>query len=485
MTLEEARTRLGLRPSGALERTGVKRAYLQAVKRCKPEVDPEGFQRIREAYERLEALLAVGAPGGGRPIVVAADPPPAPDLEEEGDEDDDEDPEREATEPPSDHLRPYRDRVNKLFGQPWPLLAEVGLEAYRAFPGDRAARAFVLGLLPDEAYSDVTNILREGIAAGDRDCLLRLIEYAPRAVPPEPLAALERDGSLYERLLAAGARVARQETPQAMALIDQLLAPEPDGVPRLMLVDSAVRVVLRFQSIGQVAEARAALNRLREYMGGLSLPAGAPNELAALFAVASGLETAEYLPAEVQREVARGALAWSWPSLTSTLAAAARREGQRTLDRKLRRLRLESPALASVIDQHKPVAGTRTSWDVPVVLRYVLPMLLLSLGRAFFGHGCYSETTTPPTPLTAQMAHMADRAVWADELRRDLPDICPPAEQKMLCKLVPTFIDTLSYDNRCSDLESQLWGMAAEATTAPERAYVARLRVAAPRFCRP
>jgi len=31
----------------------IRRAYLRLVKRHKPEQDPEGFQRIRQAYELL------------------------------------------------------------------------------------------------------------------------------------------------------------------------------------------------------------------------------------------------------------------------------------------------------------------------------------------------------------------------------------------------------------------------------------------------
>src|SRR3954451_125013 len=178
MTLGEARTRLGLPPAGTLEKAVARRAYLQAIKRCKPEVDPEGFQRIREAYELIEALLPAGAPVGARSPVVVTVEPPAGEGEPEAEDDDWDD---EPPAPFAEHLHPYQERLTKMFGQPWPLRAQVGWEAYRAFPGDRQAREFLLGLLPAESLNDITIVLRDGIAAGDRGCLLRLLEYAPDA----------------------------------------------------------------------------------------------------------------------------------------------------------------------------------------------------------------------------------------------------------------------------------------------------------------
>lgn len=89
-------------PSGEL-----RRAYLRAVKQRKPEVDPEGFRRAREAFELLarwfsfQAQLAAGLnagppPDAGPGPVVAPEPalqpaappaeaaPPAPPREAEG-----------------------------------------------------------------------------------------------------------------------------------------------------------------------------------------------------------------------------------------------------------------------------------------------------------------------------------------------------------------------------------------------------------------
>lgn len=86
MTVEEALAELGLTPPLDPER--LRRTYLRTLKTRKPEVDPDGFRRLREAYELLreqaafEAMIAAyaeaeddatEAPSGER---AAAEPPP-------------------------------------------------------------------------------------------------------------------------------------------------------------------------------------------------------------------------------------------------------------------------------------------------------------------------------------------------------------------------------------------------------------------------
>ncbi len=73
MTLDEARRELGIDASATPEET--RRAYLRGVKIRKPETDPEGFRRLREAYELLDKV-----PKGPRtlpdaPLVIEAAPP--------------------------------------------------------------------------------------------------------------------------------------------------------------------------------------------------------------------------------------------------------------------------------------------------------------------------------------------------------------------------------------------------------------------------
>lgn len=76
--LDDARRALALAP-GETDAAAIKQAYRRAVAAHPPDVDPEGFRRVRDAYEllrepwaRLEALLLSRLP---------MTPPPAPPAE--------------------------------------------------------------------------------------------------------------------------------------------------------------------------------------------------------------------------------------------------------------------------------------------------------------------------------------------------------------------------------------------------------------------
>lgn len=70
MTLEEARRELGI--GADADAADAKRAYLRLLKLRKPDVDPQGFQRLRAAYERVAA--------GGQDERAAEPPAASADL---------------------------------------------------------------------------------------------------------------------------------------------------------------------------------------------------------------------------------------------------------------------------------------------------------------------------------------------------------------------------------------------------------------------
>jgi hypothetical protein len=59
MTFDEALRELGL--TTTVDASSARRAYLKLIKTRKPESDPEGFQRAREAWERIASQLEQGA----------------------------------------------------------------------------------------------------------------------------------------------------------------------------------------------------------------------------------------------------------------------------------------------------------------------------------------------------------------------------------------------------------------------------------------
>ncbi len=82
MTFDEALQELGV--TSLVDASGARRAYLKLVKTRKPESDPAGFQRAREAWERISGQLENGAqnffapPPPTQPASVPSPPLPLP-----------------------------------------------------------------------------------------------------------------------------------------------------------------------------------------------------------------------------------------------------------------------------------------------------------------------------------------------------------------------------------------------------------------------
>jgi hypothetical protein len=155
-TVEEDARELGLDPGAALDRAAVRQAYLRGVKLRKPEVDPDGFRRLREAYERLLARVEVSppAPPAAAPTAPLPAVPPAP--------------------APPDPLEPYRRRIAEIPAAETLRRVTVAYQAYAHLSGHPGARALLLDHLagPDHRHEAV-RILVEGLRTADRNCLAR------------------------------------------------------------------------------------------------------------------------------------------------------------------------------------------------------------------------------------------------------------------------------------------------------------------------
>lgn len=76
MTFEEALRELEIGPESSADE--IRRAYLRKLKTRKPEVDPEGFRRLREAYDLLDENAGFLPMRGTAPPAEPAQEPPPP-----------------------------------------------------------------------------------------------------------------------------------------------------------------------------------------------------------------------------------------------------------------------------------------------------------------------------------------------------------------------------------------------------------------------
>lgn len=490
VTPTEARAHLGLAGSGPLLKSELRRAYLQAIKKHKPEADPEGFQRVREAYELLDRLLVFGAPAEAAGAGETSATPASPDEPDQGGEPD------QGAEPDGSHLEPYRERLRQMFGLPWQQRAEVGWAAYESFPGDVGARELLLALLPAEARAEVVGILLEGVRTGDGSCLYRLLIFAPEAVPLEELERLESHDNPYKRLLAAQARIERGEVDRGLVVAESLLSSTPEVAPDPGLVGGTVELVLRLEARGDVERAALLRGCLYQHLGGPRLPAdGADSELAALFAVSSELGAVGFLPAGVRSALARGAVAGRFEGLPPALAQAERELGRGPLERTFERLEREAPTLHAIVHPYRyprrlaePFQWGRSWWAVWLGT-------LLVLGAISRGGSCL-RSPSPPIDR-ARLAALEEHVLRANDVPRSKPplplalfraqvrSLCDPPVDQTLCGSMPSYLRSLEAGASCGPARKQLQLYRDAVQAVEARAFVDNLAAALPELCSP
>jgi hypothetical protein len=501
MTPEEARVRLGLE-AGPWDRAVLKRAYLRAIKRHNPEVDPRGFQQVREAYELLDQLAKLGIDGPpvvvaagsveaplpvSGPVPVEAETPGAPPAPEPG----------EMPPLPQAHLAAYRDRLEQLASAPWPLRAKVGWEAVRAFPGDPAARELLLELLPPEARSDISAVLLDGIRAGDDGCLVRLAQFNPGSVPDEALDRLDQLGA-YCRFLAAMARIERRQGDRALAAVDELLSADATGSLDPLMIEGTLRVILSFEAGGDGERAGRARARLQAYLGGPSLPAdAAAPPIPALFALVSDLGRADYLPPELRREVAKGILEGDLAGLGGAMTVAERTHGPATLERKLKRLEGEAPALHAVLAQHYVrvvETGSSVNWGNYAWIFVVVALAAVrgassscdSSTRSYTPVTYREEATSSSPPLNLQAANnpALQRRMNAAELQKDLFVLCQAGRDRALCEAMGPLLQSVD-TTPCESTRVRLKKLGKRPSSLDGKQLILRVTAALPTVCPP
>lgn len=213
VTLTEAWKELGVDPGADAET--VRRAYLRLIKARKPESDPAGFQRAREAYEIARAsgdLESIAAGRAGRhhaPLFfdgapTSAGEPPAPPEP------------RDAPAPAGAH-QPQADIIFDGFSSAWnsvPASAdqrqrlEIAREAVAVLPDDPRAHWLLVTTLsrlgPDTALADA---MRAGWRAGWPEFLEALLVRLPGRATRDEIDAGFALREPTARLAAAAATV--------------------------------------------------------------------------------------------------------------------------------------------------------------------------------------------------------------------------------------------------------------------------------------
>jgi hypothetical protein len=262
VTPEEAFAELGIEPGAAAD--SARRAYLRLIKTRRPEADPAGFQRARQAYEvirglaELEGFAAESARRFGER--AGADAPGAREPDDRG------------GAPARDGRSDAVDDAFHGFLRAWEAVPasanqherlEIAFEAVSALPQDPRPYWLVVktlsGWWPDDR---VVEALRAGHRAGFPEFLEALLARFPgKALRWEVEAAL---ASPHPSLKLAGAVVGARWNPAAASALVvetcQSLQSAPDaGLP----LASLLGVALALYEAGALAEAAAAHGALR------------------------------------------------------------------------------------------------------------------------------------------------------------------------------------------------------------------------------
>lgn len=431
MTVQEALAELGVEPGADVET--IRRAYLRLVKTRKPEADPEGFKRAREAFE-----VARGAGEMEALMVASATPEPPPSAEASAG-----DPEK--TPPPVriDPFQPYLDAWKAIpASSDMRLRLKVAVDARAALPDDRRAYWLVVSTLDGRALNvDLAEALRAGWRQGWPEFLEALLLRLPgTAARAEVDAALQ---SPREPLRLLGATVvARWDATRAASVVvetcEGILSAPPGGAPRAVPVERMLQVVLALHELRAVSEATRAQAALRRCLqetglelrlmsgplGGLwilaeelgRLPADFPLPLRAAFAAAArsgDMRSAFFEACFHVRHHKREVRAWvkrlgeTVPNVVGTLRGAIQREAAKK--------------------RSFNFSGIR--WYVVIWPAFMLLRFLVS------GDACvpsYTDHTHPP--VSEPVPRVADpRLVQVRDLIRQECDDSGPRHGQLVC----------------------------------------------------
>lgn len=239
MTIEEAFEEIGLPPGTGPDE--IRRAYLRKLKTRKPEVDPEGFRRLREAYELLTENPFLSTAMAARP------PEPAPVHEPES-------PSEVAVADRFDfsglsrRLADSEDPEKRL---------EILRQTVHEHPREERLRWWLVTELEEDGLqAELLALLRRSDEEGFPHFFEHLARQFPHALHPGDIARLQENGDPESLALAAEALLFRGRTePAVESLLRAMEIAEAAGDAHSPDPNRLLLFLVRLQARGSLTEA--------------------------------------------------------------------------------------------------------------------------------------------------------------------------------------------------------------------------------------
>lgn len=254
----------------------VRRAYLRAVKAHPPEKDPDGFARVRAAYELLGAGARAQWAAALDRLTSAQDDGAATDVADGADE---------ASESESGEVEPV----------------DAAQESGRRERIERALRG--------GSDEHALEALREGCETGNTACLVQLLLRFPGEVSPRERRAAAKSSEPFVRLAAARCYIMTRRRRQGARLICALLDEDArTGHGYVPPIDFCTDLMLRLVELRYTDEARLLQQKLRCWMDAVSA-LRVPHDAARLVLASEVVGLGSDISDRMQRSLAKMVLA--------------------------------------------------------------------------------------------------------------------------------------------------------------------------------
>ena len=383
MTREEALGRLGI-DGGTTAPEEIRRAYLRRVKAVAPEVDLEGFARLREAYELLRAAGArrtIPFDGFVRSVRRAPGTSANSSTDESA---------REESAN-SDPFLPFRER---LLAKPTSERVVVAREAVGALPDCVEARRALLAHI-DPSSNEAWEVLNAGAVRQPEAFLDQLIFWFPARVPASTLRMAATEGSFGRLILLADAHAAQGRADEAMETFRAALAVA--GSMSAFALRMALRPIFSMHAVGLVAVAEAAYRLLKEKAGpdALDVTHQIDQKTIMLYSLADELaRLGPTLPLGLRQVAARAAKDGKFDLVPTAAGMATEALSQREFEHWRARIGRHAPAFAGLFRLDR--AAKKKARQRRTVVFFVVP-IAIALARQLDGLGTGSSGSTART----------------------------------------------------------------------------------------